>query len=500
MSQDSLVDLITREVLEVVRRQVGGGGATPVAIQASAPAAALPMAAPFVAPVAAATRSIVLGDTPLVVVCGNPLGKAQAIAQFGELRKRYPRLGVLLSHAAVSLYEDARRPFAGFTLDPKDRDYEGRVGTYSSVVVLNTSVNFIAKIAALIADTPATIVVFNALKAQRPVVMVSDALVGAGFNPAVTSKIRKVVDEVAGYGVQMATGESLHTAMPPSLAMAPRPTKDTDCNSCAWAGHCATLCSDRVAAVTNIGAVRVGSTLGMATPGTPLGRMIDHTLLKPDATESDVRKLCEEARKDSFASVCVNPSWVRLSKKLLAGSRVMVCTVVGFPLGATSSESKGAETHQAVMDGADEIDMVINVGALKSKDDAKVLEDIKAVVRTAQGRTVKVILEVGLLNDEEKRRGCVLSVEAGADFVKTSTGFGPGGATVADITLMREVVGPGVGVKASGGVRDYETAMKMINAGANRIGASASVSIVKGARGEKVAAPAADSGSKAKAY
>ncbi|MBI4861607.1 MAG: deoxyribose-phosphate aldolase [Candidatus Riflebacteria bacterium] len=271
---------------------------------------------------------------------------------------------------------------------------------------------------------------------------------------------------------------------PGATAAGPSPTKETDCGTCVCAGHCARHCPERVSAIRTEGAVRVACATGIENPPKDVASIIDHTLLKPDATEADVRKLCDEARRYTFASVCINPSWVRLSKQLLTGTRVKVCTVVGFPLGATSSESKAAETHQAVTDGADEIDMVINVGALKAKDDARALEDIKAVVRAAKGHIVKVILETGLLTDEEKKRGCELSVEAGADFVKTSTGFGPGGATVADIELMRHTVGPKVGVKASGGVRDFETARKMIAAGATRIGASASVAIVKGSKGE----------------
>jgi deoxyribose-phosphate aldolase len=174
----------------------------------------------------------------------------------------------------------------------------------------------------------------------------------------------------------------------------------------------------------------------------------------------------------------VNPSWVKACKTLLAGTRVMVATVIGFPLGATSTEAKEAEAHAAIKDGADELDMVINVGALKAGDLARVFDDIKGVVRAAQGRLVKVILETALLTDDEKVKACELSRDAGAHFVKTSTGFGPAGATVHDVELMRKVVGPTLGVKASGGVRDYETAARMIAAGASRLGTSSSVSIV----------------------
>ena len=210
-----------------------------------------------------------------------------------------------------------------------------------------------------------------------------------------------------------------------------------------------------------------------------LARMIDHTLLKPEATAEQVIKLCKEAREYHFMSVCVNPGWVPLAAEQLAGSDVRVCTVIGFPLGATTTESKAYETANTIAAGATEVDMVINVGALKSGQYDRVLKDIKAVVDAARGKALsKVIIETGLLTDEEKVKACQLSKEAGADFVKTSTGFGPGGATPEDIALMRRTVGPDMGVKASGGVRDYEAAMAVVKAGATRIGASASINIV----------------------
>jgi deoxyribose-phosphate aldolase len=208
--------------------------------------------------------------------------------------------------------------------------------------------------------------------------------------------------------------------------------------------------------------------------------MIDHTLLKPEATQDQVAQLCYEARTYHFASVCLNPAHVKLAAQLLKGSDVAVCTVVGFPLGATPATVKAFETQQALRDGASEIDMVINIGALKSKDYKTVYEDIAAVVRAAHAGNalVKVIIEAALLNDEEKVVASQLSKAAGADYVKTSTGFGPGGATAADVTLMRRVVGPAMGIKAAGGVKSYEDARAMIAAGATRIGASAGVRIV----------------------
>lgn len=212
-----------------------------------------------------------------------------------------------------------------------------------------------------------------------------------------------------------------------------------------------------------------------------LAAMIDHTLLKPEATQAQIEQLCAQARRYRFAAVCVNPTWVSLCARLLADSSVKVCTVVGFPLGATLPQVKGYETKRALADGASEVDMVINVGALKSQDYDLVLRDIKAVVRPAHaaGALVKVIIETALLTDEEKVVACQLAQQAKADYVKTSTGFGPGGATPQDVALMRHTVGTALGVKAAGGIRTWQDALKMIEAGATRIGASASVKIIQ---------------------
>ncbi|WP_134683771.1 deoxyribose-phosphate aldolase [Brevibacillus migulae] len=213
-----------------------------------------------------------------------------------------------------------------------------------------------------------------------------------------------------------------------------------------------------------------------------LAKMIDHTLLKANATEAEIVKLAEEAKTYRFASVCVNPTWVKKAAEILKDTPdVKVCTVIGFPLGATTKEVKAFETTNAIENGATEVDMVINVGALKDKQYEVVEADIKAVVTAAKGKALtKVILETALLTKEEIEIACQLSVKAGADFVKTSTGFSTGGATVEDIALMRKTVGPNVGVKASGGVRSLEDAMAMVEAGANRIGASSGVAIMQG--------------------
>lgn len=244
-------------------------------------------------------------------------------------------------------------------------------------------------------------------------------------------------------------------------------------------------CPDRLRVVIDAGATRVGvHAMGGAPSG--IASMIDHTLLKPDATRQQIEALCREASQFKFATVCVNPTWVALSSRLLAGSGVGVCSVVGFPLGATTADVKAYETRRAIFDGAREIDMVINIGALKSGDLAVVEHDIAAVTRGcleagASGARVlsKVIIEAAFLTDDEKVSACVLAKAAGADYVKTSTGFGPGGATVADVALMRRVVGADMGVKAAGGVRDLDGVKAMIAAGATRVGASAGVKIVQ---------------------
>jgi deoxyribose-phosphate aldolase len=251
-----------------------------------------------------------------------------------------------------------------------------------------------------------------------------------------------------------------------------------DCAS----GICVTTCFDNVGQVVSAGAHRLTSTLGHIPPDPDLASMIDHTLLKPDATADQIAQLCFEARKHNFASVCVNPSHVKLCAELLRGTQVLVCTVIGFPLGATSADSKAFEAETAIQNGATEIDMVLNIGAVKSRDLETAAADIRGVVEVVRrhGALLKVIIETSLLDDEEKVMACLIAKEAGADFVKTSTGFSGGGATVEDIALMRRTVGQEMGVKASGGIRDKETAEQMVQAGATRIGASASVKIVQG--------------------
>jgi deoxyribose-phosphate aldolase len=280
-----------------------------------------------------------------------------------------------------------------------------------------------------------------------------------------------------------------------TAALSRQRTRTCDCHSVLY-----DCCPDRVRGVIDAGATRLGLYAGERVP-TDVASLIDHTLLKADATRKEIDRLCQEAREFGFATVCINPTWVATAARLLRGSAVGVCTVVGFPLGATTSDVKNYETRRVIFDGATEVDMVINIGALKTGDLATVERDIAAVVAACKecGVLSKVIIEAALLTDEEKVTASALSKAAGADYVKTSTGFGPGGATVADVALMRRVVGPDLGVKAAGGVRDYEALKNLVSAGASRVGASAGVKIVQEAKGG-AAPPAPSAANPAGAY
>lgn len=385
------------------------------------------------------------------------------------------------------------------------------------LIVPSLSINSLSKAANLIADTYATRVLCHALGDGVRIIVTDESVIDAAryFPAGVARKIDQLRRELESMGVVFQRGTIKVTPNhkcencaagkcadcvtcapakadsgkklsdpPPIASISSRPNAvsgSCSAENCSKSyGSCVSECAEKVKEVIKAGAERIEKGLEAPIPGHELARYIDHTLLKPNATREEIVKLCEEAREYKFASVCVNPAYVGLSAKLLEGSPVKVCTVIGFPLGATSSFVKATETRDAVANGATEIDMVINVGALKSKDYELVKNDIARVVEAAGGNTVKVILETSLLTDEEKVKACELSKLAGADFVKTSTGFSTGGATLEDICLMRKTVGPNMGVKASGGIRDTETAVRMIQIGATRVGASASVGIVKG--------------------
>ncbi|UCC85768.1 MAG: deoxyribose-phosphate aldolase [Anaerolineales bacterium] len=290
-----------------------------------------------------------------------------------------------------------------------------------------------------------------------------------------TATIERLVEQIT---------QQVLTALDDSRKSVPAPshTHDPNCPDCERQGvqHRPHLIRQAV----NAGASRLSATLGVRHIDGDIARLIDHTLLKPDATQAQIAQLCHEARQYSFAAVCVNPTHVKLCADLLKGSDVAVCTVVGFPLGATPPEVKAYEAQQAIDDGATEVDMVINVGALKGGEYDLVERDIAMVTRTCHNNRAlcKVIIEAALLTEQEKIKACELSKKAGADYVKTSTGFGPGGATVADVALMRRVVGSEMGIKAAGGIRSFADAKGMVDAGATRIGASAGIRIVQEAK------------------
>lgn len=277
-------------------------------------------------------------------------------------------------------------------------------------------------------------------------------------DPSVELLVRQIVDEV------LERLEGGNGASCPAC---------TDC--------CTVRCVHRMQAVVAAGAARIGLPPVDSLSARDMAQFIDHTLLKAETTRAEIRKLCAEAGEHKFASVCVNPVWVRECADYLCGSGVEVCTVIGFPLGATTSDVKAYEARRAIFDGATEIDMVMQIGGLKSGDYDLVEEDIRLVAEAchAEGALLKVIIETALLSDEEKVKASLLTKSAGADYVKTSTGFSKSGATVRDVALMRKVVGPDMGVKAAGGVRDFEGAQQMLAAGATRIGASVGVKIVQ---------------------
>ena len=293
----------------------------------------------------------------------------------------------------------------------------------------------------------------------------------------------RLVDEITRQVLSALDSPSARGPAP--RAAEPHTHDHATCDRCRAWGNGAVRGPEETRVLAEAGASRVVATVGYCPASDGLASVIDHTLLKPDATREEVDQLCREAAQFCFASVCVNPNWVALCREILRDSGVKVCTVIGFPLGAHLPDVKSYEARRAVEQGAEEVDMVLNVGALKSRDYALVEQDIHGVVQASgRGTVVKVILETSLLTRDEKVMGCTLAKAAGADFVKTSTGFGGGGATVEDVQLMRETVGPEMGVKASGGVRTRDDVEKMVAAGASRIGASAGVKIVRGEDGE----------------
>lgn len=493
---ENIVDQIAREVMLKLKSQnANRGGAYTPPPEAQAPAARASQ-----------------GTRPAVLVTANFKVVEQVLAQVGAL---LPAGGKLILSSYLHEHFPLTRSLPGVeVVTSKVAPAHTVIRDVREITIPSLSMNTLSKAANLLADTYASQVISFALCEGIPVVVTDESIIDAGryFPTGVARRIDALRRELEGMGVRFQRGS---IAMKPDHKCATC-VGSTGCTSCQPApseasaaiaatrpatataapspaagaclqdqcsrtyGSCASSCEGSVKKVVAAGADRIEKGLDAPLPAPELARFIDHTLLKPNATVAEITKLCEEARQYSFASVCVNPGHVALAAKLLQGSPVKVCTVVGFPLGATSTFTKVMETRDSIANGAGEIDMVINVGALKSKDYELVKNDIARVVEAASGHCVKVILETSLLNQEEKIKACELSKLAGADFVKTSTGFSTGGATAEDIALMRRVVGPTMGVKASGGIRDTQTAQQMIAAGATRIGASASVGIVKG--------------------
>jgi deoxyribose-phosphate aldolase len=341
--------------------------------------------------------------------------------------------------------------------------------SYDSIVLANLTISSLSKLANMINDCILTDVVINYLINKKPVYVGLDFLrYLISINPTATSAVQENILKLKKMGAS-----EINISEIGSLAVGSKVFLEKS-----------KVNGTQYKTLINAGAGRIGSSFGMKVEvPKEVANLIDHTLLKPDVTREQILELCRDAKQYEFASVCVNPGWVKLSAEQLSGSSVKVCTVIGFPLGATTPATKAAETREAIMNGADEIDMVINIGSLKAGEEDVVLNDIKGVVEAAQGHIVKVIIETSLLTDEEKVKACKLSKLAGAHYVKTSTGFSGGGATIADIALMRSVVGPDMGVKASGGVHDFNQAKNLLEVGATRIGASASIAIVSGGRG-----------------
>lgn len=430
----------------------------------------------------------------MIVLLSCGADSAAVLKDTTTLLERERVLAVVLSRwASRDLSEYKLSAAAKGTRIVKEEDLGGYGGIVSllskigTVFVPDLDVPGASRIGSLAPVGPAERLVTEALITGKKVICSHSLfhnIAGDRTPPCAKEAITALQSKLAGLGVAiLESGDEMSDPSRVAKAFDKCPSTEGECAAC---GLCVNLKPQAVERILSAGADRVSTSAGVAPPDTNMAGKIDHTLLKPDATEEEIRELCREAKQYEFATVCVNPAYVALAARELNGTSVGITTVVGFPLGATTPTAKAIETRDAVANGADEIDMVINVGALKTGNDDLVRRDIEAVVDAAGGSAgggrvkVKVILETSLLSDEEKVRGSLLSKMAGADFVKTSTGFGPGGATVEDVKLMRETVGPEMGIKAAGGIRNRDAAKAMLEAGATRIGASASVAIVKG--------------------
>jgi deoxyribose-phosphate aldolase len=428
------------------------------------------------------------GTTAIILLCGGDRELPEVMKQIELITKSYTKTYIAMTHAAMKIIgvPDIRKVSEGATIITEySSDYFDNVlrqcdRIYVPILSLNTA----AKVVALNADSLGTITIVFGLMYGKPVIVAKDSIYCCQIEPEnipppMARKIVEVINKLTQMGITIAEISSLAQATPESSLYVPQRSytigtagKDLDLHGKSQVA---------VKALVNGGASRITSESGINGYDLGIAAYIDHTNLKADATEDEIKTLCEEANTYKFASVCINPTNVAKAAEYLQGSTVKICTVIGFPLGATTPTVKSIETRDAIANGADEVDMVINVGALKSGNDALVREDIEAVVSAAKGKAiVKVILETALLTKEQIVKGSLLAKLSGADFVKTSTGFSTAGALVEDIALMRKTVGPEMGVKAAGGIRTHEIADDMIKAGATRIGASASIAIVKG--------------------
>ncbi len=478
MDSDDVVRRITSEVI----KRLGAGS----------PAATSPAVVPK--PASGGASVCPEGHKALVLLTGGDTKLDQVLLQLERIAERSAAITVVLSPSAQQVVGvPAVRRAAPAAEVVTEGEVERLLEGVGAIYMPNMSLNAASKIGRLVPDSLVCILAIQGLMRGLPMVAASDSLVpasvDAGRVPAgVRDRLDKILTNLKSMDVKICEIELLLGPGPVVDSVTGEIKANPECSlaingDCAACGLCVEKSPNTVQALVDSGAARISAAPGSVPASGNMASFIDHTMLKADATETEIRKLCEEAREHVFASVCVNPGWVSLAAQMLAGSPVKVCTVIGFPLGATTPTAKAIETRDAIANGATEIDMVINVGALKSGDDELVRRDIEGVVQAAKGQAiVKVILETALLSREEKVKASLLTKMAGADFVKTSTGFSTGGATVEDIALMRQTVGPDMGVKASGGIRDRATADAMVAAGATRIGASASVAIATGAK------------------
>jgi deoxyribose-phosphate aldolase len=472
MNLDSTIEKITREVLS--KLQTTGGGIV---------------------------NSSYNGKNNILIIITGSDWKIDSVMSYINSLYSNNSLTFLFSKSAEKIIGTAKfqsaYPNAKFLYDGENYRAKEIVQNFDLIIAPTMTLTTISKIANLIGDNLITNVIIQSILNNKAVIATKDTLIHDGkiAPESFQNIISKYINIISTFGVIVVNVTDLQTLNLTSIInsgskgagdsfystiMEQCSAGQLDCSAC---GLCVVRTPEKVRQIVDAGASRISSSLGVDNVSVDLAGYIDHTLLKPDVKENQIIKLCDEARKYHFVSVCVNPGWVKLAAQQLQGSGVKVCTVIGFPLGATSTETKVAETYNAIKDGATEIDMVINVGALKSQKFDFVEQDIRRVKDACGSIILKVIIETCLLNDDEKIKACELSKRAKADFVKTSTGFGTGGATAGDIALMRAVVGPDMGVKASGGIRDAKTAKEMIRMGATRIGVSASVAIVKGETG-----------------